>query len=199
MIPVPEACATDANTPPATSLLPSVWAADRLGGLTGAGARSNQVVLELFLLGVGEHGRAARRRHVVDRWVGGRLGGALRGALRQAAQGVRHMIADHAPGRAAGKTDGSGHEGRHQDGAAKPLSRMRYPHHARSTPAGCDALRRPALPLRGETAANSSNCARDVLLQYDQSKVNAPRRSAAPPAARPVAANAYDASCGGRE
>src|SRR3954464_7703508 len=152
MVPVPEPARPMLNTPTDTSLLASVWAADRLGGLTGAGARRNQIVLELFLLGIGEHGRAARRRHVVDRWVGGRLGGALRGALRQAAQGVRHMIADHAPGRAAGKTNGSGQEGRHQDGAAKPLSRTRYPHHARSTPAGCDALRRPALPLRGETA-----------------------------------------------
>src|SRR4029077_5410775 len=111
------------NTPADTSLLASVWAADRLGGFTGGGAGRDQIVLELFLLGIGEHGRAAWRRQVVDGRKGGWLGGALRGALRQAAQGVRHTIADHAPGRAAGKTDGSGDEGRHQHRAGKPLSR----------------------------------------------------------------------------
>jgi hypothetical protein len=56
MIAVPEACRPMLNTPTDTSLLASVWAADRLGGFTGAGARRNQIVLELFLLGIGEHG-----------------------------------------------------------------------------------------------------------------------------------------------
>jgi hypothetical protein len=156
------------------SLLSSVWATCRLGVVGGALACGDQIVLEFFLLGVRQHGRATGRWHVVNRGKRVRLFRALRGALGQATGRRRHVIGHHAAGRTAGKNHGCSDQRRRRED--RPRKIPLQTHHARSTPAGRAARRRPALPFRGETAVNSSNCAEALVPQYDESKVNNERR-----------------------
>ena len=85
----------------------------------GAGARGDEVVFELLLLGVREHGGAARGRQVVDRRIGGRVRRALGAPSGRPPAAVGSMVGDHGAGRAACQSDGRENKRRRREDGSR--------------------------------------------------------------------------------